>query len=73
VGDDGKVHIVAKVTNDLVAQGAHAGKLVREIATACGGGGGGKPTFAQAGGRDAAKLDEALALAERILAKQLGV
>ena len=72
VGDNGKIRIVCKVDEALVAQGAHAGNLVREAAKACGGGGGGKPTFAEAGARDASKLDEALANAPQVLAGQLG-
>ena len=72
VGDKGRVRIVGKADDELVTRGAHAGNLVREVAKACGGGGGGKPTFAEAGGRDAKKLDEALALAAEVLAQQLG-
>ncbi|EIT85288.1 alanyl-tRNA ligase [Fictibacillus macauensis ZFHKF-1] len=55
-----KVNIVAGVSKDLIAQGYHAGKLVKEVATRCGGGGGGRPDLAQAGGKDPAKLEEAL-------------
>ncbi len=50
------------VTEDLTKQGLHAGKMVKELAKAVGGGGGGKPTMAQAGGKDASKLSEALAM-----------
>ncbi len=53
--------IVAAVTEDLVERGLHAGDLVKSVAKAVGGGGGGKPTLAQAGGKDASKLPEALA------------
>ena len=52
--------IVAAVTDDLVGRGLHAGNIVRDAAKLMGGGGGGRPTMAQAGGRDSAKLDEAL-------------
>jgi len=72
VDGEGKIHLCAKADEALVEQGAHAGNLVREVASACGGGGGGKPTFAQAGGRDVSKLDEALAKAPEIVAQQLG-
>jgi alanyl-tRNA synthetase len=72
VGQNGKVRIIGKADEKLVAEGAHAGNLVREVAKACGGGGGGKPTFAEAGGRDPDKLDKALALAADVLAGQLG-
>jgi alanyl-tRNA synthetase len=71
VGENGKIRIVCKVDDELVAEGAHAGNLVREVAKACGGGGGGKPTFAEAGARDAEKLDDALAGAADVLAAQL--
>jgi len=48
------------VTPDLTAQGYHAGKLVKSLAAIVGGGGGGRPEIAQAGGRDASKLDVAI-------------
>ncbi len=69
--DGDKVNLVAAVTPDLTGRGLHAGKLVKEMAVICGGGGGGKPELAQAGGKDPAKLDEALAAAERIVQAQL--
>jgi len=56
-----KVLLVSKISQDLVDRGLHAGNLIGEVAKATGGGGGGRPDFAQAGGRDASKLDEALA------------
>ncbi len=56
-----KVNLVASVSKDLIDQGYHAGKLIKEVATRCGGGGGGRPDMAQAGGKDPAKLNEALA------------
>ena len=55
--------LVVAVTQDLTKRGLDAGKLIREIAKVVGGGGGGRPTLAQAGGKDAGKLDEALASA----------
>ena len=55
-----KPGLVAAVTTDLVARGLHAGKLVKATAQIVGGGGGGKPTLAQAGGRDTSKLKEAI-------------
>jgi alanyl-tRNA synthetase len=58
---DGKPMIVAAVTEDLVRRNLHAGNLVREAAKLMGGGGGGRPTMAQAGGKDSDKLAEALA------------
>ena len=56
---DGKVALVAAVTADLVGK-IHAGKIIGEVAKIVGGRGGGRPDLAQAGGSDAAKLDEAL-------------
>ena len=57
---DGKVNLVAAVTKDLIKR-FHAGKLVQEVAKVVGGGGGGRPDLAQAGGKEPGKLDEALA------------
>ncbi|MFZ2643082.1 MAG: alanine--tRNA ligase [Verrucomicrobiia bacterium] len=56
----GKVSLVCLVTPDLVKRGKHAGKIVGELAKICGGGGGGRPDMAQAGGKDPSKLDTAL-------------
>ncbi len=68
---DSTVIFVVKVTPDKVKAGAHAGNLVREVAKVAGGGGGGRPDFAQAGGKDPAKVDEALAKAAEVLAGQV--
>lgn len=65
-----KVNLVAAVTPDLVAKGFHAGKLVKEAAARCGGGGGGRPDMAQAGGKDPSKLTEALELVAGLVANQ---
>ena len=59
-----KVNLIAGVTKDLMDKGFHAGKLIKEVATRCGGGGGGRPDMAQAGGKDPEKLDSALAYVE---------
>ncbi|MFD1955432.1 alanine--tRNA ligase [Paenibacillus thailandensis] len=67
---DDKVNLVASVSQDLVKKGLHAGKLVKEAAAVCGGGGGGRPDMAQAGGKDASKLDDALKLAEELVLSQ---
>jgi alanyl-tRNA synthetase len=69
--DDGKVGLIAAVTDDLVKKGLHAGKLVGEVAKVVGGGGGGKPTMAQAGGKEPAKLGEALELAKKRASEHL--
>ena len=58
---DGKVSLICYVTPDLVKQGKNAGKIVGEIAKQCGGGGGGRPELATAGGKQPEKLAEALA------------
>ena len=58
--DDGKVNFVAAVSDDLIAKGLKAGDWVREAAKVAGGGGGGRPQMAQAGGKDPGKLPEAL-------------
>jgi alanyl-tRNA synthetase len=60
---DGRVHLVASVAPELVARGIKAGAVVKAAAEIVGGGGGGRDTMAQAGGRDPAKLEQALATA----------
>ena len=66
--DDG-LAFVAMVTPDLVSKGHHAGNIVREVAKVAGGGGGGRPELAQAGGKDKGKLQEALALVPELVRK----
>ena len=58
--EDGHPVVIAAVTEDLVKRGVHAGELVKFVAKPLGGGGGGKPTLAQAGGKDASRIGEAL-------------
>jgi alanyl-tRNA synthetase len=70
--DDGKVMLLAGVTDDLIKKGVKAGDIVKEIAPIVGGGGGGRPNMAQAGGKDASKLDEALGKAKAMIAEKLG-
>ncbi len=60
VSSDGRPIIIAAVTEDLVKRNLHAGELVKFVAAPLGGGGGGRPTLAQAGGKDASRLAEAL-------------
>jgi alanyl-tRNA synthetase len=69
--EEGKVGLIVAVTDDLVKKGLHAGKLVGEAAKIAEGKGGGNPTLAQAGGKNPAKLGEALALAKKLAAEQL--
>jgi len=66
-----KPQLVAAATPDLVARGVHAGNLVRDVAKLLGGGGGGRPDMAQAGGKDAAKLTEALATVPALVERTL--
>ncbi|MDQ0299810.1 alanyl-tRNA synthetase [Salibacterium salarium] len=62
-----KVNIAAGVTEDLIEKGYKAGSIVKETASICGGGGGGRPDMAQAGGKKPEKLGEALAAVENIV------
>ena len=62
-----KVSIIVSGGKDWLDQGFHAGRLIKDIAAVVGGGGGGKPHMAQAGGKDVAKVGEALAKAEELL------
>jgi alanyl-tRNA synthetase len=68
---DGKVQLLVSVTKDLTSA-IKAGALVKELAPIVGGGGGGRPDFAEAGGRDASKIDALLARAREIVAGALG-
>ncbi|MDP2744191.1 MAG: alanine--tRNA ligase [Dehalococcoidia bacterium] len=62
-----KPHFLAMVTSDLIAQGFHAGNILKQVARVAGGGGGGRAEMGQAGGRDKEKLDEALALVRKLV------
>jgi len=64
---EGKPAFLAAVTPDLVAKGYDAGKIVKQVAKVAGGSGGGKPSLAQAGGKDKKKLDEALKLVKSLI------
>jgi len=68
---DGKVSLLAMATEDVVKKGAHAGNLIKAIASCVGGGGGGRPNMAQAGGKNPAGIDEAVAKAAKVLEGQL--
>jgi len=68
---DGKVQIVVAVTADLTAR-LKAGQIVKEIAPLVGGGGGGRPDFAEAGGKQPEKIDEMLRASEAVVSKLLG-
>ncbi len=69
---DGKVNLMATATEGAIARGAHAGNLIKEIAVLVGGGGGGRPNMAQAGGKNPSGIPEALAKAEEVVKSQLG-
>jgi alanyl-tRNA synthetase len=56
----GKVSWAVKASKSAVGKGAHAGNLVKQLAQITGGGGGGRPDFAFAGGKDVSKIDEAI-------------
>ena len=68
---DGKVSLIAMATKDLVEKGIHAGNIIKEVAKVTGGGGGGRPDMAQAGGKDASKIEEALSKVPQIVESQL--
>ena len=71
-GKDGKVNLMAMATDDVVKKGVHAGNIIKAAAAVCGGGGGGRPNMAQAGGKDASKIADALEKAKEVVAEQLG-
>ena len=58
-------------TKGAVEKGAHCGNIIKEAAAVCGGGGGGKPAMAQAGGKDASKIAEALEKAKEVIKAQI--
>lgn len=68
---EGKVNLIAMVTDDTMKKGAHAGNLIKGIAALVGGGGGGRPNMAQAGGKNPAGIDSAIAEAARVLEAQI--
>ena len=70
---EGKVLLAAGLTPNLVERGMHAGNWMKEVAPIVGGGGGGKPEFAQAGGKDPSKIEQALNHAREVAARQLSV
>lgn len=70
--NDGKVNIVVKASKEACKQGIHAGKIIKEAAKAVGGGGGGRPDMAQAGGKDAEAMPKAFDEAVKVIKEQLG-
>ena len=68
---DGKVNLIAMATDEAQAKGAHAGNLIKGIAALVGGGGGGRPNMAQAGGKNPAGIPNAIAEAAKVLDGQI--
>ena len=68
---EGKVNLMVMATDDAIKAGAHAGNLIKEIAALVGGGGGGRPNMAQAGGKNPAGIDECLKKAVEVAQSQL--
>ncbi|HSC90926.1 MAG TPA: alanine--tRNA ligase [Gaiellaceae bacterium] len=70
--ENGTVQLVINLDKSLEGRGVHAGNVIRQAAAVVGGGGGGRPTMARAGGKDAERLPDALAEAERLILTALG-
>ena len=68
---NGKVSLMATATDEAMKKGAHAGNLIKAIASCVGGGGGGRPNMAQAGGKNPAGIPDALAKVKEVLAEQI--
>ena len=68
---NGKVSLLAMATEDAMKKGAHAGNLIKAIASFVGGGGGGRPNMAQAGGKNPAGIPEAMENVAKVLEEQL--
>ena len=68
---DGKVGLLAMATDEAMKKGVHAGNLIKEIASLVGGGGGGRPNMAQAGGKNPAGIDDAMNKVIEVLEKQI--
>ncbi len=66
-----KVNLIVTATDDAIAKGAHAGNIIKEIASLVGGGGGGRPNMAQAGGKNVAGIADALNKAKEVLEGQI--
>ncbi|MGL5575736.1 MAG: alanine--tRNA ligase [Sarcina sp.] len=63
----GKVNLIAMATKNSIEKGVHCGKIIKEVAAVVGGGGGGRPDMAQAGGKDASKIADALEKSKEVL------
>ncbi len=69
--NEGKVNLIAMATDDAMTKGAHAGNLIKGIAALVGGGGGGRPNMAQAGGKNPEGIDEAIKAVADVLSNQI--
>ena len=69
--NDGKVNLMATATDAAQKKGAHAGNLIKAIAALVGGGGGGRPGMAQAGGKNPAGVDDAIKEAAKVVESQI--
>ena len=70
--NDGKVNLMATATEGAIKKGAHVGNLIKEVASLVGGGGGGRPNMAQAGGKNPAGIPDALKKAKEVIISQIG-
>ena len=70
--NDGKVNLMATATEGAIKKGAHAGNLIKEVASLVGGGGGGRSNMAQAGGKNPAGIPDALKKAKEVIISQIG-
>ena len=70
--NDSKVNLMATATEGAIKKGAHAGNLIKEVASLVGGGGGGRPNMAQAGGKNPAGIPDALKKAKEVIISQIG-
>ena len=70
--NDGKVNLMATATEGAIKKGAHAGNLIKEVASLVGGGGGGRPNMAQGGGKNPAGIPDALKKAKEVIISQIG-
>ena len=68
---DGRVNMVAMATEEAIGKGAHAGNMIKEIASCVGGGGGGRPNMAQAGGKNPAGMGKAMNACVKALEEQI--
>jgi alanyl-tRNA synthetase len=66
-----KVSFIVTATKDVLTKGVHSGNIIREVSKIAGGGGGGRPDMAQAGGKDVSKINDALKSATKIVEAQL--